>query len=362
MTNEIHQESLFYLAWSWFYKIGPGKADQLIKNFGSLKNAWSGQTSDFIKLGWEQKLITAFATYRQATDPKALKDKLTKLNINFCSAVDTFYPKSLKQISSPPLGFYYQGNPAILNQPCLAIVGSRRPTAYGQRVTDELAMAAGKAGLTIISGLAYGVDAIGHLTCLKSGSPAAAVLAGGLNNIYPQINYQLAQKILKAGGLLLSEYPPSTPYLKQHFPLRNRLIAALSQAVLITEATLDSGSLITARLALDYNKEVAAVPGSIYSPLSQGCLELIKQGAKTISEASDLLEIFNLKIDDTKPVVSLTAEEKNFLNSLPLQGLSLKQIMEFTNQTAAASLAQLTVLELKGYIKSLDNENFSRLH
>ncbi len=241
-------------------------------------------------------------------------------------------------------------------------MGSRRPSAYGQRITTELSEAAAQAGLTIISGLAYGIDAIGHLACLKTGGRAVAILAGGLNNIYPTANRQLAQKIINQGGLLLSEYPPGTAYLKQHFPLRNRLIAGLSQAILITEATLDSGSLITAKLALDFNKEVAAVPGSVYTPTAQGCLELIKQGAKTITSPKDLLEIFNLNPSTKAPLEPLSDEEKNFLNLLPLQNLSLTQIKEFTNLTTPEILTLLSLLELKGYVKALDGENFSRLY
>ncbi|MBU1038939.1 DNA-processing protein DprA [Patescibacteria group bacterium] len=361
MTN-LTEERLYYLAWSWFYKVGPTKINQLTKKFGSLTKAWHGSTSAFNKLGWEEKLIADFLTYRQSTEPSALKAKLQQLNIDFCTPLDKAYPDLLKQICSPPTVIYYQGDITILSKRCLAIVGSRRPTAYGQRLTEELASAAARAGLTIVSGLAYGIDAIAHLACLKQNGSAAAVLAGGLDDIYPKINYHLAQKIIDCSGLLLSEYPPGTPSLKQHFPLRNRLIAGLSQAILITEAAANSGSLITARLGLDYNREIAAVPGSIYSALSQGCLELIKQGAKTICSTKDLLEIFNLVASDHQPTESLTLDEEKFLKDLPLQSLPLKQIMELTGQSASQVLANLSVLEIKGYIKSLDGENFSRLY
>lgn len=206
---------------------------------------------------------------------------------------DADYPQALLQTADPPLLLYLEGRRALLNTDCLAIVGSRNPTAQGRDNAQAFGHELGAAGLCIVSGLALGVDAAAHQGALAAGAGTIAVLGTGLDQIYPPRNRALAGEIA-ARGLLLSEYSLGTPPLAPNFPRRNRLIAGLSQGCLVVEAALRSGSLITARLAAEAGREVFAVPGSIHSPQSRGCHALIRQGAKLVETAADVLEELHL--------------------------------------------------------------------
>ncbi len=203
---------------------------------------------------------------------------------------DPDYPEALLQTADPPLLLYLQGQRALLNQASIAIVGSRSPTAQGRDHGRQFAQALSEAGLCIVSGLALGIDGAAHEGALRGAGKTIAVLGTGLDIIYPSRHRKLAQEVLAEQGLLLSEYALGTPPLPPNFPRRNRIIAGLSQGCLVVEAALQSGSLITARLASEAGREVFAIPGSIHSKLSQGCHALIRQGAKLVENAQDVLE------------------------------------------------------------------------
>lgn len=207
------------------------------------------------------------------------------------------FPPQLTTIPQPPKGLFVESNtwPELIRMPMLAVVGSRKVSTYGRTVTEQLVRAAAARGIVIVSGLALGLDAIAHQAALDAGGRTIAVLPSGLDNIYPRSHYYLAQQIIKQGGALVSEYPPhSAIAYKGNFIARNRIVAGLAKATLITEAALKSGSLHTANFALEQGREVLAVPGPINSPLSVGCNNLIKTGATPITSIDDILAIFNL--------------------------------------------------------------------
>jgi len=360
MSNTF-TERLYWLAWAWHPKIGPITIAKLRAAFGSLAQAWSAKPTALSQAGLDQSLVSQLNDWRDHTNPTQLADQLERQHISFVTWLEPDYPLLLKEIFDPPPVLFYRGDLTVANRRCLSIVGSRHPSSYGQKVTTDLTQVAVQSGLVIVSGLAYGVDALAHLTCLKQNGLTIAVLAAGLDTIYPAANRQLAERILKQGGLILSEYPPGTPALKQHFPHRNRLIAGLSQGLLITEATTQSGSLITATQALDFNRQVCAVPGDIYSPLSAGCHQLIKQGAEPITQTQDLCRLFNLTPAPTIPLPNLTTAEQTLLQQLPLKALTLNEIINLTSDSADNLLALLTMLELKGYVKSDTGDRFARL-
>ncbi|NCN22171.1 DNA-protecting protein DprA, partial [Candidatus Falkowbacteria bacterium] len=295
--------------------------------------------------------------------------------INFVYLEEDSYPKLLKEIYDPPFLLYYQGEINFDNNKGLAIIGSRKHSAYGEKVVNYLLNYISGSELVIISGLAYGIDSLAHNEALKNNLATIAVLGTGLeeNDIYPQKNLKLAREILTQGGALISEFPPGTKALKQNFPLRNRIISGLSQAILVIEAKEKSGSSITIKQALDQGREVMAIPGNIFSEFSGGTNKLIVDGAKLIRNGDDVLEFFisqNL-IDDkankylnkkslTKKrcVIKFENEEERLIYSLikkaneRMENIKLEEISEITKLDTAIINSTLSILEIKSLIKN----------
>jgi DNA processing protein len=281
---------------------------------------------------------------------------------------DKDYPKLLKKIKDPPKILYYRGKllsagepkliPGLAEERYFAVVGTRRFSSYGKDIASEIADSLSEAGLTIVSGLAPGIDTFSHRAAVNKGRRTIAVLGTGIDkeSIYPKSNLKLAERIIETGGCLISEYPPGTQGAKWTFPQRNRIISGLSLGVLVVEAKQKSGALITADYAFSQNRKVFAVPGSIYSLNSKGCHYLIKKGAKLVENANDILKELNLGL--LKPIFNRTEtgenkEENLILEALKEEALYIDRIIEKTNLPAAKTAATLSVLELKGKIRNL---------
>lgn len=294
-TAEKNRE--YHVGFSYFNKIGPVNLQKLENYFSNLIEAFKGNYFDLTKAGLNPNLIGEFINWRQSFNLERALDELIKKQINFVTWHDQVYPAILKEISAPPPILYFKGNLRGEKINRLAVVGSRKHSVYAEKVIAELLPAIIKEGIEIVSGLALGVDSLAHQITLNNQGVTIAILGSGLdsNYIYPHSNYRLAENIIKSGGGLISEFPPTTPPYKQNFPQRNRIIAGLSQATLVIEAKARSGSLITANYALEQNREVAAIPGSIFSEFSIGPNNLIAAGAKTITNSEDILEIFKIK-------------------------------------------------------------------
>ena len=246
-----------------------------------------------------------------------------------------------------------------LNMPRVALVGSRKADAYGREVTTKLVSELARAGVVIVSGLAIGIDAIAHQTALDTGGITAAVLPTPLQQIYPSSHLSLAQKIIKQGGTLLSEYPKGTEVFRSNFIERNRIVSGLADILLITEAAVNSGSLHTARFALDQGKTVMVVPGNITSPGSEGCNNLIKSGALPVTQVSDIL--FELEINPKKVILRTFkgSEEEQAVLTLIQQGISEQEELVLTAKLDAAKISQiLTMLEINGYIRPQGGGNW----
>lgn len=284
--------------------------------------------------------------------------KVQKLTIN-----DTAYPSPLRQLASPPKELYYigAGPEEWLVRPRVAIVGTRGISLYGKRVTEDFAYELAKRGITIVSGLALGVDAVAHAAALKAGGLHIAVVGNGLEKIYPAANTQLARELLQKGGAIISEYPVSTPGFKQNFVARNRIVAGLSDAVLITEATEQSGTLHTARFALEQGKDVMVVPGNITSPGSAGCNNLIKSGAAPVCSIEDILHVLGAENLAATTVVHIgdTPEEQAVLDELYRGRSDAHEIMAATHIDAQLFTQTLTMLELSGKIRPLGNNHWA---
>lgn len=283
------------------------------------------------------------------------------------------YPPLLSQLADAPAVLYVRGDAAALSSPQLAMVGSRSPTASGRRTAQEFAAFLAQAGLTITSGLALGIDAASHEGALRGGGRTVAVLGSGLRHIYPAEHLALAERISQRGALV-SEFPPDTPPLKANFPRRNRLISGLALGTLVVEATRRSGSLITARLALEQGREVLAIPGSIHNPLAAGCHELIKSGAKLVERGQDVLDEIQFHPSDqalttsggrVAPVGSnqraLDKEYEILLDALGFEPSSIDSLVERSGLASQAVASMLLILELEGAVGLQPDGRYVRL-
>ena len=274
---------------------------------------------------------------------------------------DTAYPAALLEIADPPNVLYVRGNAALLQQRGLGVVGSRNATPQGIQTAEIFARALAAAGLSIISGLALGIDAAAHRGALAAGGKTVAVIGTGADRLYPARNKELALAIAEHGAIV-SEFPLGTPAIAANFPRRNRIISGLARGVLVVEAAPESGSLITARLAAEQGREVFAIPGSIHSPVARGCHKLIKQGAKLVETAQDVLEELGSFTVDSSPTEPPPSDsETPVLSALGHDPCSLDDLLERTGYSTDQLLTELLMLELAGQLATLPGNRYQRL-
>jgi DNA processing protein len=277
--------------------------------------------------------------------------------VNSLKPNDPSFPEVLKHISKPPKLLFWTGNNPVnwLDLPKVSIVGSRKISPYGKQVTNKLSSELSSAGLVIISGLAFGVDAEAHNAAINAGGLTVAVLPTSLDNVQPASNQHIARKILETGGTLITEYSANSPITKANFIERNRIVSGLCDALLITEAAVNSGSLHTARFALDQGKTVMAVPGNINNPTSEGCNNLIKSGAIPVTNAEDVF--FALKINPAKQKegrVFRGSQDEEKILALIKEGVQVQEDLALATNLDGASIGSvLTMLEINGHIRSL---------
>lgn len=287
-------EQYYWLAWSQIKGIGPVLLKRIWQQFGSMEQAWQASSEELGAVeGLGGKLIPRIVQGRLSLNPAQCYEQHYKKNPQFWTPADPDYPKLLLEIPSPPPILYYQGQVSTLeNQgaiPAIAIVGTRHPTEHGKRWTTSISQTLAEMGFSIVSGMAQGIDGIAHTACLNVSGRTIAVVGTGLDVIYPANHRQLYDQI-SSQGIILSEYPAGTKPDRSHFPARNRIIAGLSRATLVMEAPQRSGSLITAYYAMDFNRDVYALPNSPEQQQSQGCLELIRRGADMIWNEDELVK------------------------------------------------------------------------
>lgn len=342
--------------------LGPVRVKALLAYFHDPKIAWESDAREIVGLGIPQTIANRLTESRKTFDLDVFIGSLAKSGIKWVTVYDADYPKLLSQIFDPPTVLYYKGDISQQDQRAVAVVGTRKITGYGRVVTAEFTKALVSAGYTIVSGLARGVDSQSHQTAISEQGRTIAVLGGGLNRIFPPENITLAEKIANGFGAVVSEFPPDHPSLPGNFPARNRIISGLSVATLVTEAASDSGSLITARLALEQGREVFAVPGPITSAMSRGPVELIREGARIVFEPKDIFE--ELGIDASAPpkiaMSDLTTEESMILNCLENETMHIDEICRKLNLSAAKVSANLLKMEIAGLIRNLGSGTYSR--
>lgn len=348
--------------------IGPERQRLLLAAFGLPSKVFSANRLALAGVVGE-KLADSLLNHDNQQDVAKALQWLEDDNNHLLTLADSSYPPSLLQISDPPCVLYAKGNLALLQEQGIAMVGARNATPQGEQNASAFAQALSEAGLSIISGLALGIDAAAHRGGLKGTGSTIAIVGTGADRIYPAHNATLAREIANK-GLILSEFPLGTPPAAHNFPRRNRIISGLARGVLVVEAALNSGSLITARLAGEQGREVFAIPGSIHSPLSKGCHQLIKQGAKLVDRAEDILE--ELHWAGPKPVTraekalpaqsQAESEQTRVLAQMGFDPVDPEHLAQRSGLTADALFAMLTLLELDGHISRLPGGRFQRIH
>lgn len=343
--------------------LGPVRLKALIEHFKDPKIAWEANIREIREIGIPQPIVELLSETRKKLDPENYAKSIGDSGIKWMTIFDESYPNLLKEIFDPPAVLYYKGEILPEDEKAIAVVGTRKMTGYGRAVTEQFTRDLVAANLTIVSGLARGIDCEAHWSAIKNGGRTIAVLGGGLNEIYPPENRGLADKIIDAHGAIMSEFPPDYPSLPGNFPARNRIISGLSMAVLVTEAAEDSGSLITARVAAEQGRDVFAVPGPITSTLSKGPIDLIKEGAKPVTDVAEILEELGInKVQNSKFKVqnelNLSEGEKKILDVLENESMHIDEICRNSNLAVSEVLAILLKMEISGFIKNLGSGNY----
>jgi len=349
--------------------VGPATARKLLAAFGLPENIFAASYAALSQVVPErvaQALKTELSPQTQAQIERTLEWADAPEN-RLLTLADVYYPKALLDIPDPPLVLYVKGRAELLNAPSLAIVGSRQASAQGVKNAENFARAMSNAGLAIASGLALGIDAAAHRGGLDGVGSTIAVIGTGADIVYPARNRELAHRIAFDGGCIVSECPLGTPAISANFPRRNRIISGLAKGVLVVEAAAQSGSLITARMAAEQGRDVFAIPGSIHSPLAKGCHQLIKQGAKLVESAQDVLEELRLQplpanAAATPADAQAEPQATQLLDAMGFDPVSPDQLAERTGLDAAALAGLLLTLELDGRIERLPDGSYRRLN
>ncbi|MBI4022847.1 DNA-protecting protein DprA [Candidatus Berkelbacteria bacterium] len=349
-----------YAALASEYQFGARHFAYLRATGRPLSGLWELSVEDLLRLGIPQAIVELFASVRTQRDPVREWEKLAASGIDLITIEDPDYPSLLRELAVPPAVLYVRG--VLSEDVAVAIVGTRKMTQYGRRVATDLCHCLAGAGVITVSGLALGIDGQVHRETLQAHGKTWAILPGGVDVPYPAAHRGLAREIVAAGGALVSEFPPGSIAAKHHFPIRNRIIAGLARATVVVEAMEQSGSLLTARSALEANRDVFTVPGSIYSPYSAGPHHLIQMGAKLVHDPKDILTELHLddRIVDPRNVTPDSAEEATILDTLSTNVMDVDQLSELTRLEPAMLISTLTLMEMKGRVRNLGANQYVR--
>ena len=351
----------YWIGFNLVKGIGAVRMRALISYFDSLEEAWSAPTQQLQEAGLSSKLAEAVEKLRASLDLNRALENIEKQNINILTWEDELYPPRLKEIEQPPPVLYTRGEITMEDHFAVAIVGTRRITPYGRQITEELASFLAGQGITVVSGLARGVDAVAHSAALKAGGRTIGVLGSGVDKIYPPEHLQMAEKMMKQGAIV-SDYAVGTPPDASNFPPRNRIISGLSMATVVIEAGETSGALITAEFAAEQGREIFAVPGSILAPQSKGTNKLIQNGAHPLLTPQDLLQALNLtragEFKAARKAIPADALEAQLLTELSAEPKHVDEIRNSTGLPIERVSATLTLMELKGMVRQVGGMNY----
>lgn len=354
--NHMQKEILL----AHFPKITVNRYQQLLAVFSSLDEVWEAEFDELLKSKIDEKIIHEFLVWREKLDEEKIHKILEQEKISCLILTDKNYPKLLKEVYDPPFCLFVRGKlaPDDFN---LAVVGTRKYSTYGKQVTEKLVGELSNQGVTIVSGLAFGIDIIAHTTTLQNHGKTIAVLGSGINrhHIYPGEHKNIAEQIVENNGALISEYPPGTLPNKFTFPRRNRIIAGMSLGTLVIEAAEKSGALITAEYAMESGREVFAIPQNITSPTSKGTNNLLKNGAKLVTSSEDILEGLDLQDIEVyvtnKQILGDSPQENAVLAVLSQEPKHIDEITKASKLSSTEISATLTIMEMKGKVRNLGN-------
>ncbi|MBP6471892.1 MAG: DNA-processing protein DprA [Chloroflexi bacterium] len=352
----------FWLGFNLVKGIGPAKMQALLDAFDGVEAAWMASEPQLKKLGFDQRAINNLLEARSTLNLQASLELVERGGIHLLTWDDPAYPSYLREIPTPPPVLYLKGDIREVDRFAVAVVGTRRLTSYGRQVTRDLVTGLVKNGVTIVSGLARGIDAIAHKTALELDGRTLAVLGSGLDCVYPTENRALAQQIVAGKGAVISEYGLGVQPEAKNFPPRNRIISGLSLGVVVVEAGEQSGALITTKFAVEQDREVFAVPGNVTSPASLGPNRLIQQGAKLVTSVEDILEELNLQMVAEHTAVQLalpeTTEEVALYAQLTAQPVHVDDLSRSTGLPSHVVSSTLTLMELKGMVQQVGGMNY----
>jgi DNA processing protein len=342
--------------------IGRVRLSQLVSYFSGLEAAWNTSLAEIKHAGLDGIALRAISQWRDKINPDEEIEKLQNAGVQVLTCNDASYPRRLKEIYDYPPLLYIRGSLLPDDEWCLAVVGTRRATVYGKQVTEEIVSDLARSKITIVSGLARGIDTVAHHSALEAGGRTLAVLASGLDIIYPGENNKLARDIIEHGALL-SEYPLGARPRAENFPRRNRILSGLSLGVLVTEADEDSGAMITAADAIEQNREVFAIPGSVLSPASRGTNRLISKGeARLVRTYTDIMEELNLvtvaRQMEIREILPESETESSLLQYLGSEPSHIDEVCRKSGLPAATVSGTLAMMELKGLVRQVGAMNY----
>ena len=353
----------YWVAFNRIPTIGRARFAILEGYFGSLERAWQASAADLTAAGLDQRSVRAVVSRRPSISPEAEMERVDRLGIDVLTIRDSGYPRLLREVYEYPPVLYVKGRILPEDERSVTVVGTRKTTAYGREVAHQISWDLAKNGVTIVSGLARGIDAVAHRAALDAGGRTIAVMANGLDTVYPPEYANMAQEIA-GNGALMSEHPPGIRPEAKNFPRRNRILSGLTPGTLVVEAGEGSGALWTVRHAVDQNREVMAVPGSILSPVSRESNRLIQDGAKMVLDYTDVLEELNFSAlgqqMELRPLLPEDAGEAQLLAWITYEPAHIDSIQRASGLPVAAVSSSLTMMELKGLVKQVGGMNYIR--
>jgi len=357
-------ERKYWVAFSRIPSVGRARVQLLLNRFGAMSEAWKASGEALTEAGLDRRTVASITASRGKLDPDAEMERLQRHSVQALTWEDSEYPPRLKETYDPPPMLYVKGKILPVDERSIAVVGTRRASAYGREAASQLSADLARHGVTIVSGLARGIDAVAHRAALEAGGRTIAVLGNGLDTIYPPEHAQLSAQISEQGAVA-SEHPLGTRPEAKNFPRRNRILSGMTLGTLVVEAPEDSGAMWTVRHALEQNRDVFCVPGSIFSPASRGTNHLIQDGAKLVMDYEDILEELNLAgIGEQLPMPALFVPaddtEAKLLKSITYDPIHIDEVGRRSGLPMTMVSSTLALMELRGLVKQVGGMSYIR--